>query len=146
MSSIQIQSSASGAGVVTLASPVTATNRTLSIPDSSGNVLLDVARSLTTNGYLTLSDGLIIQWGRGTAASQNSGTSTTVTFSTSNIAFPTACFAVWVQLENLASGGAVAGTSWALVTALSATAFTWQRGNNGNLDTAKDYFWFAIGN
>lgn len=133
-------------GTATIAAPAVAGSNTATLPASTGNVLLDVARSLTNNGYLTLSDGLIIQWGRGTAASNTSGTSTTVTFATANIAFPTACFAVLVQLENLASGGAVAGTSWALVTALSATAFTWQRGNNGNLDTAKDYFWLAIGN
>jgi len=133
-------------GQVTLAAPAVAGTNTATLPASTGNVLLDVARSLTNNGYLTLSDGLILQWGRGTAASPNSGTSTTVTFSTANIAFPTACFAVWVQLENLASGGVVSGASWALITALSATAFTWQRGNTSNLDAAKDYFWFAIGN
>jgi hypothetical protein len=144
MSSLVISGDTSG--TVTLAAPAVAGTNTATLPASTGNVLLDVARSLTNNGYLTLSDGLIIQWGRGTAASNTSGTSTTVTFSTANIAFPTACFAVWVQLENLASGGVVSGASWALITALSATAFTWQRGNTSNLDAAKDYFWLAIGN
>ena len=144
MSSVVLSGDTSGTVTVTV--PAVAGTNTATLPASTGNVLLDVARSLTNNGYLTLSDGLILQWGRGTAAAASSGTSTTVTFSTANIAFPTACFAVWVQLENLASGGAVAGTSTALVTALSATAFTWQRGNNANNDTFKDFFWFAVGN
>jgi len=36
MSSVQIQASASGAGVLTIAAPITATNRTLTLPDASG--------------------------------------------------------------------------------------------------------------
>lgn len=138
--------SGSTSGTITLSPPAIAGINTATLPASTGNVLLDVARSLTNNGYLTLSDGLILQWGRGTASSASSGTSTSVTFATANIAFPTSCFAVWVQLENLASGGGVSGTSTTLVTALSATAFTWQRGNSANSDSFKDFFWFAIGN
>lgn len=136
----------STSGTISIAAPAVAGTNTITMPASTGDMLLDVVSTFANNGYLKLSNGMVLQWGRGTAAAASSGTSTTVTFATANIAFPTACWAVWVQLENLASGGAVAGTSWALITALSATAFTWQRGNNGNLDTAKDYFWFAIGN
>ena len=188
MSSVAISGNASGAGVLTIAAPNTASNYTLTLPTqtgtlvsgtnansvtlpgatsgtatitasavagsntatlpaSTGNVLLDVARSVTNNGYITLSNGVIIQWGRGTASSINSGTSTTVTFSTANIAFPTACFAVWVELTSVVSAtGTPAGLSAAIVTALSATAFTWYRQNNGNTDPTKDYFWFAVGN
>lgn len=133
-------------GQVTLAAPAVAGTNTVTLPASTGNALVDVARSLANNGYITLSNGLILQWGRGTASSAASGTSTTVTFATSNIAFPTACFAVWVNLSNIPTGGSVAGTSGVLITAVSATSFTWQRSNNSNLDSFRDYFWFAVGN
>lgn len=145
MSSLVISGDTSG--TVTLAAPAVAGSNTITLPASTGNSLVDVARSVTNNGYITLSNGVIIQWGRGTASSINSGTSTTVTFSTANIAFPTACFAVWVELTSVVSAtGTPAGISAAIVTALSATAFTWYRQNNGNTDPTKDYFWFAVGN
>lgn len=134
-------------GTVTVAAPAVAGTNTITLPASTGNSLVDVARSVTNNGYITLSNGVIIQWGRGTASSINSGTSTTVTFSTANIAFPTACFAVWVELTSVVSAtGTPTGISTAIVTALSASAFTWYRQNNGNTDPTKDYFWFAVGN
>lgn len=145
MSSVVISGDTSGA--VTLAAPAVAGTNTITLPASTGNSLVDVARSVTNNGYITLSNGVIIQWGRGTASSINSGTSTTVTFSTANIAFPTACFAVWVELTSVVSAtGTPTGLSAAIVTALSASAFTWYRQNNGNTDPTKDYFWFAVGN
>ena len=71
-------------GQVTLAAPAVAGTTTLTLPASTGNVLVDVARSIATNGYLTLSDGLIIQWGTGSA-------NTTGVTNTFPIAFPTAC-------------------------------------------------------
>ena len=45
MSSVQIQGSASGAGVLTIAAPTTSTNRTLTLPDATGTL------ALTTNVY-----------------------------------------------------------------------------------------------
>lgn len=38
MSAVQIQASASGAGTLTIAAPITATNRTLTLPDSTGTL------------------------------------------------------------------------------------------------------------
>lgn len=39
MSAVQIQSSGSGAGTLTIAAPITATNRTLTLPDQTGTIL-----------------------------------------------------------------------------------------------------------
>ena len=75
-------------GTATIAAPAVAGSNTATLPASTGNILLDVARSLTNNGYLTLSDGLIIQWGTGSAVAN---TTTTVTFP---ITFPTSCLHV----------------------------------------------------
>jgi hypothetical protein len=47
MSSIAITSSATGTGVITLAAPVTATNRTITLPDATGTLLI----SSTTSGF-----------------------------------------------------------------------------------------------
>ena len=144
MSSVVISGDTSG--TVTVAAPAVAGTNTVTLPASTGNALVDVARSLANNGYITLSNGLILQWGRGTASSAASGTSTTVTFATNNIAFPTACFAVWVNLSNIPTGGVVTAMSGTLITAVSATSFTWQRANTSNQDTFRDFFWFAVGN
>jgi len=38
MSAVQIQGSASGAGTLTIAAPITATNRTLTLPDATGTL------------------------------------------------------------------------------------------------------------
>jgi hypothetical protein len=47
MSAVQIQGSASGAGTLTIAAPITATNRTLTLPDATGTLL----SSATTTGF-----------------------------------------------------------------------------------------------
>jgi hypothetical protein len=133
----------STSGSITLAEPAVAGTNTISLPAATGNALVDVARSLTSNGYIKLSDGLIIQWGSGSASAATSGTSTSVTFP---IAFPTNAYMVNVNLSNTITGGGQAGTSNTVVTALSTTGYTWVRGNNANQDSFRDYFWIAIGN
>jgi hypothetical protein len=98
---------------------------------------------LSNNGYTWLPNNVLMQWGRGTAASAASGTSTSVTFP---IAFPNGANMVTISLSNIPTGGSVAGTSSTVITALSTTGYTWQRGNNANGDPFRDFFWIAIGN
>ena len=47
MSAVQIQGNASGTGTLTIAAPITATNRTLTLPDATGTLL----SSATTTGF-----------------------------------------------------------------------------------------------
>ena len=54
MSAIAIQSSASGAGTLTIAAPITATNRTLTLPDETGTLI-----STSTPGYNSFKNRLI---------------------------------------------------------------------------------------
>ena len=105
---------------------------------SVGQVLCSAGQTLATNGYQKLSNGLIIQWGIGTASASTSGTATGVTYP---ISFPNAVFATHVQLK--ATG--IAGTSDAVVNQTSNSGFTWYRQNNSNVDSFRDYSWFAIG-
>ena len=82
MSSIAVTASASGAGVITLQAPITATNRILTLPDSTGVVLNDQSDILTqTKAALNASNGAPIYacraWvnfnGTGTVAIRASG-------------------------------------------------------------------------
>ena len=50
MSSIAITPSATGAGVITLAAPVTATNRTITLPDATGTVLTTATAGVPIGG------------------------------------------------------------------------------------------------
>ena len=64
MSKISLASNASGTGIFTLASPATNTNRTLTLPDSTGT-LLDtnggtITGTLTVTGVTTLGNGAIL--------------------------------------------------------------------------------------
>jgi hypothetical protein len=53
MSKIALSGNASGTGTLTIAAPNTNTNRTLSLPDEAGNVVLDSATQTLTNKTLT---------------------------------------------------------------------------------------------
>ena len=70
MSSIKLESNASGTGIFTLASPNSNTNRTLTLPDNTGTVLT----SATTTGFPA---GSVIQVVQGTKTTGSSTTSTT---------------------------------------------------------------------
>ena len=64
MSKISLASNASGTGIFTLASPATNTNRTLTLPDSTGT-LLDtnggtITGTLTVTGVTTLGNGAVL--------------------------------------------------------------------------------------
>ena len=70
MSAIAIQSSGSGAGVLTIAAPITATNRTLTLPDATTTFVgTDATQTLTNK---TIQGGAITS---GTAVASTSGTS-----------------------------------------------------------------------
>jgi len=69
MSSIKLESNASGTGVFTLASPNSNTNRTLTLPDNTGTVLT----SATTTGFPA---GSVIQVVTATYSTQTSISST----------------------------------------------------------------------
>jgi len=99
--------------------------------------------SAANNGYTYLPNGILMQWGRGSAAAATSSTSTSVTFP---IPFPNNAYMVNVNLANIITGGSQAGTSNTVVTALSTTGYTWVRGNNANQDSFVDFLWVAIGN
>ena len=53
MSSVKITGNASGAGVFEIAAPNSATNRTQTLPDATGTVVLDSATQTLTNKTLT---------------------------------------------------------------------------------------------
>ena len=69
MSSIKLESNASGTGIFTIASPNSNTNRTLTLPDNTGTVLT----SATTTGFPA---GSVIQVVQGQLTTQASTTST----------------------------------------------------------------------
>jgi hypothetical protein len=131
MSSVVISGDTSGS--VTLSAPTVAGTTTITLPNSTGNALVDVARSLTANGYVKLSNGLTLQWGITGNVSNN--TDFTVTFP---VAFTTAClFATNIPVTLNAIGQAAP-----IVSAMTATTFT-GRNATGITNTFR---WFALGN
>lgn len=87
------------------------------------------------NGYTFLPGGVLIQWG----LVNNPGNAGTVTFSTANIAFPTACFNVQLTARN--DGSHSAFNYW-VDTAPTSTEFKYQGSTSGS----NTLFWVAIGN
>ena len=69
MSSIAVTASASGAGVITLQAPITATNRTITLPDATGTVVSTGSISVVTPTMLTqpLTSGAVIASTSGTS-------------------------------------------------------------------------------
>jgi hypothetical protein len=131
MASVVISGDTSGS--ITLAAPTVSGSTTISFAALSGNNLVDIARSLTTDGYVQLSNGLILQWG--VTGSIANVTAFTVTFP---IAFPTAClFATNIPITL----NAISQTA-PLVTAVSTTTFS-GRNSTGITNTFR---WFALGN
>lgn len=108
---------------------------------------VNLTPSAGNNGYTFLAGGLILQWGIATAVTSgsfSSGTAEgTVTFATSNVAFPTNCFMVLATTRN---GSSPTGSRYAgiTITAKSATTFTWSC--NGSSSAANGFYWMAIGN
>jgi len=93
MSSVQISGSASGAGVLNIAAPTTATNRTLTLPDATGTIALTsnivsnpqiqpISASVASSALTITASALTLDF-RSTTLS--SGTVTTVTGTPANL-------------------------------------------------------------
>jgi len=129
MASVIISGDTSGS--ITLSAPAAAGSNTITMPTSTGNALVDVARSLTSNGYVRLSNGLIIQWG---SVSVPAGT-TTVTYP---IAFPTGTLNVQITIQS-------AGTTDFFTPKIESTSATQVVLRNTDASTAI-FNWLALGN
>ena len=102
MSSIKLESNASGTGIFTLASPATNTNRTLTLPDNTGTILTSASSGLgkvlqsVTATFSTLATSSTSagtsapEWGNVTITPTTSGNYLYVTFS-GVCSFQTAC-------------------------------------------------------
>lgn len=110
------------------------------------------APSAAQNGYTFLPGGFILQWGivNGTHGAApktfNNGDTGTVTFATSNKAFPNHCYGIITSTEYFTS--IPTSTSGSTVSydqnTLSITKFDWAfNSNSGNITR---FFWVAIGN
>lgn len=96
------------------------------------------ASSLGANGYITLSNGLTIQWG---------STSTVAGEGAQSVSFPTpfasACFTCVCSLKGLNS---TSNDMWANMVSVNASGFTaiYQAASGGN--NGYGLFWIAVGN
>lgn len=132
----------------TTATNITATSVTISgnisvstAPTAGGHLTnktyVDGAVSKNPNGYVTLPNGLIFQWG--TTSSVSPDSSLVVTFP---IPFPTACFNVQASVKTGTSAGI---DVWAIGVTFSSTTATIGVGANGGSTGAVPLCWFAIG-
>jgi len=102
--------------------------------NGAGKVQLTGASSLNTNGYITLPNALIIQWGTGTW----SGSSATATI-TFPLMFP--AHAWNVQMLQIGSGS----NNILNATSIGQSSFVATRAS-GTLSANQSFYWFAIGN
>lgn len=116
-----------------------------------------IAPVAATNGYTYLAGpgtgptkgAMILQWGTNTVVTHGSFASGaadgTVSFLTSNIAFPTACFAVYtIPFYANANPPDGAGSINVAQDAVIRTAFNWKFNSNSSKYTG--FYWFAVGN
>lgn len=94
-----------------------------------------------TNGYTWLEGDILLQWG--TIAVNASGSSTTVTFSTSNIQFPTTCFNVTLTMINNQGNSPSANSLFVKDGSVSNTSF---KIVNTSSSSSQSAYWVAIGN
>lgn len=107
----------------------------------------------TTNGYVLLPAGLILQWGivngtHGGNSHFNGGDGGTVTFSSANIAFPNNCFGVLTNLlynTNTGSAPSSAGSVNVDLFTLSKLKFDWNIAIGSTTQYVR-FFWLAVGN
>lgn len=91
------------------------------------------AKNITTNGYITLPGGLILQWGNSPSVGPN-GASVAITFP---ITFPSAV----IYINQMGTGTTSGGNANQVITTKSTTGFTLVNSNTG----AGVFMWFALG-
>lgn len=107
------------------------------------------AIQLTTNGFIFIPGGALLQWGFNSAVlsgSFASGAATgTVTFSAANVAFPTNCLNVLTIPSYTTVSGNPNGSGSVDInqTTLSGTSFDWVFNSNSSRYTG--FYWIAIG-
>lgn len=94
------------------------------------------ASSLAANGYVTLSNGIIIQWGTG---SGNYATNTAVTFA---VSFPSACWSVTSSV--MPSDGTTTSFTFGTNTP-TLGGFNWNWNRTGGSAGSATLRWMAIG-
>lgn len=96
------------------------------------------ASSLGTNGYLTLSNGLMLQWGVYTTSGTEG--SYAISFPTS---FPTACYTAVATIKGNSN---VNTDMWVQVNSVSTTTLNVQYQSPSSGNTGYGVYWIAIGN
>jgi len=120
---------------------------------TGGNRLLQLTRNFTpvaaSNGYTMLTGGFVLQWGvvNGSNAGKfNSGDTGTVTFSSSNLAFPNNCFMIWTQplFTNASTPTSTHPATVGVNQNFSRLSFNWKFFTQSSSYT--QFFWIALGN
>ena len=121
--------------------------------NSDGSTFMfSVDPSLHTNGYTGLpgggSQGIILQWGFVNVTLSGGQASDTVTFSTSNIAFPNNCWNVVTGIYYIGSTAPSSSSGTTLYIksdSISKTEFDWTMVSGSSVKT-QGFYWLAIGN
>jgi hypothetical protein len=94
MSKIALTPNASGTGVFTISSPATNTNRTLTLPDEAGSIVVNTATGIDVTGTVTATEFNIAEFSTSTNVLQsNTGeTGARLRASVSSAGFPTFAF------------------------------------------------------
>jgi hypothetical protein len=94
MSKIALTPSATGTGVFTISSPATSTNRTLTLPDEAGSIVVNTATGIDVTGTVTATEFNIAEFSTSTNVLQsNTGeTGARLRASVSSAGFPTFAF------------------------------------------------------
>lgn len=95
------------------------------------------------NGYTFLPGGLLMQWGVVTLGG-GSNQSGTVTFATSNIAFPTNVLNISLTLQSNTGNSSDNTLSVSVTSAPTGTGFNWKYNGTGSTNFPA-FYWMAIG-
>lgn len=103
--------------------------------------------SASGNGYVWLPGGILLQWGSQSLGGSSDKRDGTVTFATSNIAFPNNCFNVQLTLSIDSISNSTASNTIAVLSK-SATNFVWKYNSSSGSGSADftPFYWVAIGN
>ncbi|SRR5258706_4072890 len=103
---------------------------------------VNLTPSPAANGYTFLPGGLILQWGK---INSTASSFQTLTFATSNIAFPNNCFGIWTQVYgNSGTPATSTGNVEIRQSTLTRTTFQWAFVTSSSQYTG--FYWWALGN